>query len=158
MKVGVTGHQRREGIDWLWVENELRRAFASLESPVDAYGSLAEGADQLFARVALEVGANMFAIIPKDDYEKHFAGPAKSRYSELLSQSIVENMALNCPDEEAFLNAGQRIVDEVDLLFAVWDGKPARGKGGTAEIVAYALRVGKRVRHLDPIRKRVSEL
>ncbi len=31
-------------------------------------------------------------------------------------------------------------MDECDVLLAVWDGKPAAGRGGTAEIVAYALK------------------
>ncbi|GGL42208.1 hypothetical protein GCM10011588_66220 [Nocardia jinanensis] len=28
------------------------------------------------------------------------------------------------------------MLDEADELFAVWDGKPARGYGGTADVVA----------------------
>ena len=33
---------------------------------------------------------------------------------------------------------GQYVVDHCDVLIAVWDGQPARGRGGTAEIVQYA--------------------
>src|SRR5262249_19847988 len=33
---------------------------------------------------------------------------------------------------------GMETVNHCDLLLAVWDGEPARGRGGTAEIVAYA--------------------
>ncbi|MFH9861330.1 hypothetical protein [Streptomyces sp. NPDC017202] len=35
-------------------------------------------------------------------------------------------------------------------LLAVWDGKPARGYGGTADVVAYAERTGVAVRVLWP--------
>jgi len=34
---------------------------------------------------------------------------------------------------------GQYVVDHCDVLIAVWDGQPSRGRGGTAEIVQYAL-------------------
>jgi hypothetical protein len=30
------------------------------------------------------------------------------------------------------------MIQQADRLFAVWDGKPARGYGGTADVVAYA--------------------
>ncbi len=30
------------------------------------------------------------------------------------------------------------VINEADELYAVWDGKPARGYGGTADVVAYA--------------------
>jgi hypothetical protein len=29
-------------------------------------------------------------------------------------------------------------VDRSDVLLAVWDGQPARGPGGTGDVVAYA--------------------
>ena len=38
--------------------------------------------------------------------------------------------------------AGRFVVGNCDLLLAVWGGAPARGRGGTAEIVSYAIRVG----------------
>ncbi|MEV5731635.1 hypothetical protein AB0N50_38930 [Streptomyces pharetrae] len=47
--------------------------------------------------------------------------------------------------------AGSEIlVGVVDELLAVWDGKPARGYGGTADVVAYAQRQGTAVRVLWP--------
>lgn len=37
-----------------------------------------------------------------------------------------------------------------DQLIVVWDGQPARGYGGTADVVAYADRVGVPVRIVWP--------
>jgi hypothetical protein len=34
--------------------------------------------------------------------------------------------------------ASTLMVDTADELYAVWDGKPARAYGGTADVVAYA--------------------
>jgi hypothetical protein len=33
------------------------------------------------------------------------------------------------------MDAGLRMLDEIDLLVAVWDGQRARGFGGTAQVV-----------------------
>jgi uncharacterized lipoprotein YddW (UPF0748 family) len=40
--------------------------------------------------------------------------------------------------EEAYAAANERLLDEVDVLVAVWDGKDAQGQGGTAQVVARA--------------------
>ncbi|MFF4619567.1 hypothetical protein [Nonomuraea jabiensis] len=42
------------------------------------------------------------------------------------------------------------ILEDADLLFAVWDGQPARGYGGTADVVAEARRRGVPVRVIWP--------
>jgi hypothetical protein len=40
--------------------------------------------------------------------------------------------------EAAHMEAGKVVVDRSSVLVAVWDGQPARGLGGTADVVAYA--------------------
>ncbi len=42
------------------------------------------------------------------------------------------------------------LVGLVDEVLAVWDGRPARGYGGTADVVAYAIRTGVPVHVLWP--------
>jgi len=37
-------------------------------------------------------------------------------------------------DEDAYMAAGRRVVDLSDVMIAVWNAKPAKGKGGTADI------------------------
>ncbi len=47
------------------------------------------------------------------------------------------------PEEErkrAYERVGRHVADHCDVLIAVWDGRPSRGRGGTAEIVEYARR------------------
>ncbi len=50
---------------------------------------------------------------------------------------------------DAYLRNGQLIADHCQVLIAVWDGKPARGRGGTAEIVDYARSKGISIIHID---------
>jgi len=42
------------------------------------------------------------------------------------------------------------VVDHCDVMIALWDGKPARGKGGTATIVSYAAAVKCPLYRVDP--------
>jgi hypothetical protein len=46
--------------------------------------------------------------------------------------------------------ASELMLADVDELFAVWDGEPARGYGGTADVVAYARQLGTPVRIIWP--------
>ncbi len=41
-------------------------------------------------------------------------------------------------DSEAHQAGSVRMLEQTDELIAVWDGKPARGYGGTADVVAVA--------------------
>lgn len=41
-------------------------------------------------------------------------------------------------DSEAHMAASERMIAEADELLAVWDGNPARGYGGTADVVEAA--------------------
>src|SRR4029077_20786370 len=50
----------------------------------------------------------------------------------------------------AYLECGLLVVEEADLVIAVWDGKPSRGLGGTADIVANARNLTKPLILIDP--------
>jgi len=45
----------------------------------------------------------------------------------------------------AYENVGRYVVDHCDLLLALWDGQPGRGRGGTKEIIDYAIAQGRAV-------------
>ena len=51
--------------------------------------------------------------------------------------------------EDGYLDCGIETVNGADVLIAVWDGEPARGKGGTADVVQYAESIGKPVMIID---------
>ncbi|PMX86640.1 hypothetical protein C1X43_34300, partial [Pseudomonas sp. GW460-C3] len=50
----------------------------------------------------------------------------------------------------AYLDCGIETVNACDVLVALWDGEPARGRGGTAEIVTYARELGQPLIVIDP--------
>ena len=158
MRVGVTGHQMREGIDWAWVRTCLSSTLMGLDAPESALTCLAVGSDQVFAEVALSLKIRVVAVIPMKDYAKFFAGPALTHYVDLLSASTVHVLEGASSEEESFLVAGKFVVDNCDTLFAVWDGQPSKGIGGTADIVDYARTQKKLVIRIDPIGQKVERL
>ncbi|MEV7561209.1 hypothetical protein [Streptomyces sp. NPDC089795] len=146
-RIGVTGHRAIPDSVLGHVESALRAVLGGHEGPLEAFSSLAEGADQLFAAIALEHGADLTVVIPSGDYEDAFEDPeALARYQGLKNRAIQEvRMDFARSTDEAYYAAGTYIADSCDRLVAVWDGQPARGHGGTAEIVAYARALGKPV-------------
>ena len=152
MKIGITGHQERDGADWQWSRHELSN-FLRKNSDITGYSSLAKGADQLFANCILSAGGDVVAVIPTLDYRKMYSGSDIEKFDHLLSLSSVVELKLTEPDEEAFLIAGKWIAQKTDMMIAVWDGEAAEGTGGTADIVSYAKSILKSVFHINPIRK-----
>ncbi|MBR0804128.1 hypothetical protein JQ636_11310 [Bradyrhizobium japonicum] len=151
MQVSVTGHQKREGLDWDWVADQLRGELSRLQPVTKAFSSLAVGSDQMFARTAMSLGIPHVAVIPTLAYERFFSGEGLTEYRRLLASSEIVQLAGSENDEQSFFDAGKFVVDHCDVLFAVWDGQRAKGLGGTADIVVYASKLSKRVIHFNPI-------
>lgn len=153
MRVGITGHQELpEPSHWSWVRSQIGKALDSAPSPLVGISSLAKGADQVFAESVIERGGTLEAVVPFPQYEARFAsGPARENYQNLLATAL-RTTVLQCvgSDEECYYAAGKCIVDSCETLLAVWNGKPAKGLGGTADIVAYAKTVGRQTIHIDP--------
>jgi hypothetical protein len=144
--IGLSGHQRLSVATYKAVADslseELRRS-----SPCTGICSLAAGADQLFADVLLHTGNKLMVVVPSADYESTYSEPADlEHYQALLAQaSTVVQLDHAKPTEEAFFAAGKEVARRCDLLLAVWDGHPAAGIGGTADVVTFAREQGKQV-------------
>lgn len=144
MTIGITGHQHIPAPAIALVEARIRAILSAAGSP-RCVSSLASGADQLFAQLALDCAATLHVVIPSRHYEATFTSELdRERYYALLRQaSTTELLPFQEPSEEAFLRAGMRVTDLSDQLIAVWDGEAAVGKGGTADVVMYARQLGK---------------
>ncbi len=135
--VGITGHVGLTVSTRSAVAVEITRILDGLQSPVAGYTSLAPGADQVFAWSVAAVGGDIVFVAPcaqiastiPDDNRKYFNA------ARALAVETVD-LPHESPGEQAYFDAGAHIADTVDLLIAVWDGRPAGGLGGTADIVA----------------------
>lgn len=87
----------------------------------------------------------------REDYAPDFeAGPARERFEALLARAscVLELPGDRAHSLEAYVMAGRATVAHADILIAVWDGLPARGRGGTGEVVALALTRGTPIVHI----------
>lgn len=138
-RVGITGHQKLPEDAVKPIVDGIRSLLVGLPEPLEGYSSLAEGADQLFARSLLAVGGTLHAIIPSENYDMTFDEAHRKAYRALLDHATsIEQLPFDVPGEAAYAAAGYCVVDHSDVLIAVWDGEPARGRGGTADAVSYA--------------------
>ena len=117
---------------------------------------LADGADQLAAEVALRLGFELQAVLPfeRETYRARLAEASRARFDTLLGAASCE---LELPGDtgrelEAFVMTGRAPVAHCNMLLAIWDGLPPRGRGGTAEIIQFAITRGMPVFHVpvDP--------
>jgi hypothetical protein len=154
MVIGFTGHQKIDHPErWGWVREQFAGILGKAAGRGDrVMSSLAEGGDQLFAETALGLGMAVEVVIPCDGYESTFDEPGeRERYEEMLREAAaVTRLGFPSPSEDAYLAAGKHIVDQSMLVVALWNGKPAAGKGGTGDIVAYARERGRPVIHVHP--------
>lgn len=140
MKIGVTGHQNIPPQALEYVRRETSKLLAAAGPELVGISSLAAGGDQIFASLVLQRGGRLEVVLPCKQYDKTFPSLKDLRSCEALLEraSNVETMDFEEPSEDAYLATGYRVVDLSGLLIALWDGEPAKGKGGTADVVEYA--------------------
>lgn len=155
MNIGITGHQKlNDELIIEWLKSEIVMEVTAMQGVEKACSSLAIGADQLFARIIIQLNINVIAIIPCKNYEQTFDEINRQEYFHLLAQcQKVETLDFPTPSETAFFSAGKQVVHNSDVLFAIWDGNPANGIGGTGDVVKFALSLGKAVIHLNSASK-----
>jgi hypothetical protein len=153
MKIGITGHQD------LGTEATVEWLSDTLATIINKYKidmgitSLAIGADQLYAEILRRLNIPYTVVIPSDGYETTFQNADDlDRYRELLRNASERvQLPFEKPSETAFYEAGKQIVQLSDMMIAIWNGLPAKGLGGTGDIVKFALSIKKPVVHLNPI-------
>jgi hypothetical protein len=114
---------------------------------------IADGADQIAAEVALELGWELQAIVPfeRAAYRASLANDeARAGFDALIERSA---SLLELPGDpgnglDAYVMTGRATVAHCDMLIAVWDGRPPRGRGGTGEVVQFALARGTAIIHV----------
>lgn len=143
--MGFSGHRRLANAESVRAEigRVLDQLAERVEAPLAAVSSVASGADMLFAAAAAERMLPWTALLPlpRADFARDFTTAEWSEAERLLAgAATVEEEPASDDREEAYLECGIRTVDACDVLVAVWDGRPAAGKGGTGDVVAHARR------------------
>lgn len=144
--LGITGHRYLTEVDRIMVgvENVLERILKTFpDSVFRVLSSLAEGADRILAkRFLLIPNASLWVPLPlpEEEYLKDFeSAKSKDEFIRLLGKAErIIHLPVTDNREEAYLSAGKFVVENSDILLAVWDGNPPQGTAGTGEIVALA--------------------
>jgi hypothetical protein len=144
MRIAITGHRELPAATGRLVDQAIREQLAAYAGrEVVGVSNLADGADQLFAQAVLDAGGQLDVIIPAARYRDGLPESAHASYDELLARaSSVHRLDRIESTEDAHMEASKAMLDRADRLFAVWDGKPARGYGGTADVVTEARNQG----------------
>ena len=173
LNVAVTGHRapaltaslvrRLRPVVFLVFRQLREAAFTLQQSQVGLCSStqaqlrlstpLASGADQIAAICARSSGYYVRALLPFEasEYRKDFAdGDELDTFEQALAAAdeIVALPGQRSDVESAYLLVGTTLVRSADVLIAIWDGEPGRGPGGTANVVALALKNSIPVIHL----------
>lgn len=142
-KLGGYGPSRiRDGVlvEMLKLLRELK--------PEYAISGMALGVDQWAARCCVHLGIPFVAAIPFGGQELLWPKTSQEAYHRLLKQA--RSVKVVCGDEidrvPAMQVRNEWMVDNSDLLLAVWDGS----SGGTANCVKYARLMGKPIIQLHP--------
>lgn len=131
------------------------------EASITLVTALAEGADRIAAQAAYDAQMPFDLVQPcaRDMYRATFDGEESREEFDRLAKKARATLILplvKAPDrDEAFARsyaqAGATVLAQADLLLAVWDGQPARGRGGTAETVDEAARQATPIVVVDPL-------
>jgi len=154
--IGVTGHRDLMEKDLPRLERAVREQLGKIQgsypnTPFIVASPLAEGADRLVARIALELKMQLVVPLPFDRaaYSADF-GTVESRdeFAALLSNAIRvfevalppgvtnETVAAGGADRDRQYDAvGAWIAKHSQILLALWDGTESSAVGGTSSVV-----------------------
>lgn len=143
-RLAITGHRGLPEDTMRLVDDALRDQLAGHDpSELVGYSCLADGADTLFAQAVLDRGGCLAVVVPAAQYRDGLPEEHHPVYDALLSKaSTVIELDHIESTSKSHMDASEQMIGEADQVLAVWDGQPARGFGGTADVVDAARQRG----------------
>lgn len=120
---------------------DLARAVLQRKAPTRVISGMAQGWDTALAIAAVDLGIAFDAYVPFEGQESRWPAAAQRRYRDLLSRAAT--VVIVCEggySVEKMQTRNERMVDDSDLVVALWNGTP----GGTRNCIDYAETVGRR--------------
>lgn len=157
--IGVTGHRDLRSEDIPHLHGALCDEFLRLRklypaTPFVMLSALADGADRLTARAAMECGMRLVVVLPMpiEIYETDFDSASLREFRELLAAAehslelpIMEGMRPEDIVEHGpargrhYAQVGAYLATHSTILFALWDGETLHKVGGTSQVVRFKL-------------------
>lgn len=159
--VGLTGHRhlKNEEAVRALIREQVEVLGRTVRGRLAGCSSAAIGADMLFAETCKALKVPWKALLPFStaEFKNDFSETQWAHAAELLAGAVETEVSGSAEDRTAaYLRCGLRTVDEADVMIAVWNGLPARGVGGTGDVVRYARQEKKPLILIHPENLRVE--
>ena len=153
ISIAVTGHRFIPNDGRL--DQSIRKIFETfLNEHLDAdfilYSPLAEGSDQIAARIASEFDRfELHVPLPmniKEYLEDFHTENGRETFFQLFSSaSVVHHLDTEDDHQASYRALGQYLVNHSDILLAVWNGVYNQKMGGTSDVIRIATHAQKPV-------------
>lgn len=128
-------------------------------TPILVVTSLAEGADQLIAEVAIKVEGVFLGVLIPMSIEKYLetfsSDSAREEFNKFCAKAIfVRDTSIDMVYEDnsdAFRSNTRELSNNADLLIALWDGIASNQVGGTSDTLYYKLKKIHRPKNLTDV-------
>jgi hypothetical protein len=143
-RIAISGHRGLSPEVEAVIDRAIRAELSNFANgDLVGVSCLADGADQIFARAVVDLGGRLEVFVPAARYRDALPESAHGGYDDLILHAVaVHRLAYVESTSQSHMGASIDMLKGTDLLFAVWDGLPARSFGGTADVVSYAREVG----------------
>jgi len=158
--IAITGHRDMiiTKILQVKIKKFIDKAAKQYEEVV-LLSALAEGADSVVAKIFIdrqEQYRHLKLEVPLpfvlEEYTNHYSMLEKQNFSTLIGHASSYYIIPKRLDNP-YKNLGEYLVNNADILLALWDGVDNGKTGGTADVVAYAKSQKKPIKHLLTQRK-----
>lgn len=164
--IGLIGHRQLSDYELPSLQEAFDQYLATILgalrfTPVLILTSVAEGSDRLAHKSKYRSRIQICSVLPfnETEYAKDFPGKEKLLEfrkalddSEFVISFTPKTITKKMSDSErnkAYRDSAFWICDKANSLYAIWDGKSARGVGGTADTVKYRTRAIGANAHMD---------
>ena len=147
--IAVTGHRDLVDDEVGEIRMRVRDCFEYLagqypDCSLRLLTALAEGADQLAAEVAVDMGVQLIVPLPMpaDDYVQEFESVEGVTRFHTLRQAAHELFVVGphldaLDHDQRYAHLGMYLASHCHVLLALWDGKDSGELGGTSQVVQY---------------------
>jgi hypothetical protein len=174
IRIGVTGH--RELPEEILIRKSIKKVLSRIENTLEnsphkfsIISPLAEGADRLVTEEILDFKFHssskksfLEVILPLEinEYVKDFETVQSEEEFKTFYERAdsVNTIPDSTSRDDAYYKAGLYTVDNCDVLISIWNGKPAAGVGGTAQIMEYAKKNDKWIFWINSENGSITEL
>ena len=163
--VGVSGHRDLDPSEWTRAKLGIKDFLTSLskylpDTEILVMSGLADGADRLVSRVALDLGLRVVAALPmtQERYEEDFTSESVTEFRELLAAPGVGSFELGNEDRDAcYSSLTDCLRRKSNILLTLWDGVDTQLAGGTSDTLSSFLtdnhRSGERTSRIEFVKK-----